>query len=99
MSKGTSVNSDDERSATGELREKASDIKHDIQELGVAAKQMAQESLSQVRDAASDCMEQGRARAHDLSRSIENQIREQPLRSVLIAGGIGLLLGVLLIRR
>jgi ElaB/YqjD/DUF883 family membrane-anchored ribosome-binding protein len=55
--------------------------------------------LETLKSTASDYMEQGRHRAIEMERSLESQIRSQPLRSMLIAAGVGLVAGVLLTRR
>ena len=39
--------------------------------------------------------EQGRESLQDLNQTLEAQIRERPLQTLLVAGGIGLLLGLL----
>ena len=39
--------------------------------------------------------EQGRESLQDLNRTIEGQIRMRPLQALLVAGGIGVLLGLL----
>jgi ElaB/YqjD/DUF883 family membrane-anchored ribosome-binding protein len=39
--------------------------------------------------------EQGRESLQDLNRTIEAQIRERPIQALLVAGGIGVLLGLL----
>ena len=44
---------------------------------------------------ASEYYQQGRQQAADWERQLEQQIREKPIQSLLIAGGIGLLLGIL----
>jgi ElaB/YqjD/DUF883 family membrane-anchored ribosome-binding protein len=43
--------------------------------------------------------EQGRESLQDLNRTIEGQIRMRPLQALLVAGGIGALLGLLWRRR
>ena len=39
--------------------------------------------------------EQGRESLQDLNRTIEGEIRQRPLQALLVAGGIGVLLGLL----
>jgi ElaB/YqjD/DUF883 family membrane-anchored ribosome-binding protein len=43
--------------------------------------------------------EQGRESLQDVHQTIEGQIRTRPLQALLVAGGIGVLLGVLWRRR
>jgi len=53
------------------------------------------ETARQVARTASDSYEQGREQLEQVGRSLEENIREKPLESVLIAAGIGLLLAFL----
>lgn len=59
----------------------------------------AQEGLNQVRERAGEYLQEGRDRAMDMERSVESQIRRQPVQAILIAAGVGFLLGMLFIRR
>lgn len=63
------------------------------------ARDAAQQAVEQARDRAAQYYEQGKAKAIDLEHKIEDSVRENPMRSVLIAAGAGLLLGMLLRRR
>jgi ElaB/YqjD/DUF883 family membrane-anchored ribosome-binding protein len=81
--------------STAEMQDKVQDIKQNLQDLGTGARQMASDQLQQFKTSASVDIEQGRTRALDMERTLESQIRDQPLRSVLVAAGIGLVLGVL----
>src|SRR5262245_27364906 len=63
-------------------------IKEAAQDIGVQAKETMQAAGTQV-------YEQGRESFQDLNRTIEGQIREWPLQALLVAGGIGVLLGLL----
>jgi len=78
--------------ASGELlREKASQVRKDLRELGDVAKVAAQEKVQELRRGATEYYEQGVAKAKELEEGLENQIRAHPIRSVLIAAGAGLL--------
>ena len=59
-----------------------------IQKVGTQVKETVQAAGTQV-------YEQGRESLQDLNRTIEGQIRERPLQALLVAGGIGVLLGLL----
>jgi len=58
----------------------------------------AQHLGEQGRELASEYYRQGRQQAAIWEHELEQQIREKPLQSLLIAGGIGVLLGLLLRR-
>jgi ElaB/YqjD/DUF883 family membrane-anchored ribosome-binding protein len=68
-------------------------VAEDIQELGGIARDAAQEKVTQLRDDASNCYEEGRETVRHVERTFEQYIREQPLKSILIAAGVGLVLG------
>jgi ElaB/YqjD/DUF883 family membrane-anchored ribosome-binding protein len=63
-------------------------VKETVEDMGIQAKETMQAAGTQV-------YEQGRESLQDLNRKIEGQIRTRPLQALLIAGGIGVLLGVL----
>jgi ElaB/YqjD/DUF883 family membrane-anchored ribosome-binding protein len=82
-----------------QLREKTSDVKSSLQEMGSSAKQMAQEKFEDVRDSMVGYYEQGRDKAIELEHSLENRIRERPISSLLVATGVGFLVGMLWMRK
>src|SRR5688572_22899296 len=73
-----------------------------VQNLKQAAGQYVEQGREQVENlkhTATDYIEEGRHRAIEMERTLESQIRAQPMRSVLIAAGVGLVAGILLCRR
>jgi ElaB/YqjD/DUF883 family membrane-anchored ribosome-binding protein len=74
-------------------------VKETAQNVGTQIKETAQNVGTQVREtmqtAGTQVYEQGRESLQDLNRTIEGQIRERPLQALLVAGGIGVLLGLL----
>ncbi len=76
-------------------REKASNIASRMQDAGSQAAQTAQDRLSQLRESASEYYEQGRQRLQAMGQTVQGQITESPMTSVLIAAGLGVLLGVM----
>jgi ElaB/YqjD/DUF883 family membrane-anchored ribosome-binding protein len=67
-------------------------VKETVQDMGTQAKETMQAAGTQV-------YEQGRESLQDVHQTIEGQIRTRPLQALLVAGGIGVLLGVLWRRR
>ena len=85
-------------------------VKETVQDMGTYVKETAQHIGTQVKETVQDmgtqaketmqavgtqAYEQGRESLQDLNRTIEGQIRQRPLQALLVAGGIGALLGLL----
>ena len=80
------------RSSTAQFRQKATQVSRDIRELGGVAKEVAAEKFDHW-------YKEGREKAVQLEKGLENQIREYPLQSVILAAGVGFAAGYLLKRR
>jgi len=78
--------------------DKASQLKDSAQEYLHAGKDKAAEYLEAGREKASEYYEMSKAKAQEWEHSVEEYIREKPLQSVLIAAGVGAVLGFLLRR-
>jgi ElaB/YqjD/DUF883 family membrane-anchored ribosome-binding protein len=62
-------------------------------------KRVASETADAVRERASDMMEDGRARASDAADQVLDHVKEHAGSSLLIAAGIGFLLGIIFLGR
>ena len=98
----TSNQSGAQAGAMGNLQDKAQQAKEKLREAGAQAsqqinqlKESATEYYEQGREKAQEYYEQGRQKAIELEQNLETYVREQPLKAVMIAAGVGLLLGVL----
>jgi len=81
-------------SATNDkLGKQAKELTEDLQKLGGTVRDAAQEKLGQVSERASEYCEQGRDKVHGVACACEQFLRQRPLTSVLLAVGIGWLLG------
>ena len=91
------------REAAGNVAEAAGDrldeVREGLTELGHVARDTVYASAEELRKRAELALEAGRARLHDVSNTIEGRIRAMPMRSVAIAAGVGLAIGLLLRRR
>lgn len=87
------------KESAGQLGEKASAMMHGVQDAAADLTHRAQEGLGAIKEAASGYVEQGREKAEALGRTVEGQIKAWPLSSLLVATGVGLLLGIVLARR
>jgi ElaB/YqjD/DUF883 family membrane-anchored ribosome-binding protein len=66
-----------------------------MQETGKEMRDKAQELMTQGKEVAAEYYEEGRNQVLAWQQQLENQVREKPLQSILIAAGIGLLYGLL----
>jgi ElaB/YqjD/DUF883 family membrane-anchored ribosome-binding protein len=57
------------------------------------------DGMDALRDAASSYVEDGRVRLEEIGRSIEHQMRRQPVTSLLVVGAVGFLVGAIWNRR
>jgi ElaB/YqjD/DUF883 family membrane-anchored ribosome-binding protein len=84
------------------LRDKAQaagrEVASKFQEAGQEVAHQAQRLGAHGQTVASDYYQQGREQAIVWQEQLEQQIREKPIQSLLIAGGVGVLLGILLRR-
>lgn len=78
-----------------EVRNRAADVGENVRDLASNAKEMARETIHRVKDSAADAYRQGKDRAARWQDDLETTIREKPLTSILIAAGVGLVVGFL----
>ncbi|MEI8376213.1 MAG: hypothetical protein WCJ35_25615 [Planctomycetota bacterium] len=76
-----------------QLSKQAKEVTEDFQEMGETVRDAAQETLKHVGDKAAEYGEQVQDKVHGIACDCEQFVRERPLRSVLMAAGIGWLLG------
>lgn len=91
--KPTTRRSRTSRSATARLRQQAQEVTKDLQKMGTTAGDALQENLGQMRGNASEYYEHGRDGVHRVEQTFEQFIRDRPIKSILIAAGVGLFLG------
>ena len=75
------------------LGKQAKEVTEDLQEMGGTIRDAAQEKLGQVGEKAAEYCGQGQEKVHGVACACEQFLSERPLRSVLMAAGIGWLLG------
>lgn len=82
-----------------QLRDKLSETRENIVDMGHLAKEAVTDKLSQLRDRAGEKYDEGKEKLHDLEDSLVKSVRQSPMKSVLIAAGVGLAIGCLWGRR
>ena len=88
-----------EQQGGGQMRETAQHVQENLRNLGSQVRDAATEKYSQLRDQASEYYEQGRQRAMEMEQTLEDYVQEKPIQALLIAAGVGMLLGILWKRR
>jgi ElaB/YqjD/DUF883 family membrane-anchored ribosome-binding protein len=78
---------------TNRLGSKVTKVKEDLQEVGGTVRNAAQEKLGEAGEKAAEYCEQGRDKVHGIACACEQYLRARPLTSVLVAAGVGWLLG------
>jgi ElaB/YqjD/DUF883 family membrane-anchored ribosome-binding protein len=73
-------------------------IKEGVQNVAEGVQRYASEGVGQIRDTASEYMDQGRTRAREFSENVEQQVRDQPMKAILISAAAGFLLGLFMRR-
>lgn len=86
-------------SATEQLRSHGATVREDVREFGRLARDAAKEQLGDAQQTASELLEQGKRKADDLEARLTQYVREKPIKSLLIAAGIGVALGMLWSRK
>ena len=77
------------------LGEAATQVGQNLRDLGGQVRDVATERYEQLRSQATEYYDQGRERAREGEESLETYVQEKPLQAVLIAAGVGVLLGLL----
>ena len=78
-----------------QLRETASQVGENIREMGSQVRNVASEKYNDLRDQASQYYEEGRQRAIEWEQGLEQYVQDKPIQSLLMAAGVGFLLGIL----
>jgi ElaB/YqjD/DUF883 family membrane-anchored ribosome-binding protein len=75
------------------LGKQAKEVTEDVEEMGGTVRDAAQEKLNQAGEKASEYCAQGREKIHGIACQCEQFLRHRPLTCVLLAAGVGWLLG------
>ena len=85
----------DEGNAGQTIRDTAKDVQQKVRDAGSQVRDAAAEKMNDLRDQAGEYYEQGKQHAQEWEQGLEDYIREKPIQSLLIAAGVGMLLGIL----
>jgi ElaB/YqjD/DUF883 family membrane-anchored ribosome-binding protein len=77
------------------MKEQAQQVGQNLRDLGSQVRDSAREKYSELSDQAREYYDQGRQKAQEWEQGLESYVQEKPLQAVLIAAGVGVLLGLL----
>lgn len=78
-----------------QIKDAASQVGQSVREVGSQVRDAATEQYNQMRDRANDYYEQGRQKAQEWEQGLESYVHEKPMQALLVAAGVGLLLGII----
>ena len=81
--------------AAQNLKDSAAQVTENLRDMGGQVKDAAKEQYERLRDQANEYYEHGREQAREWQQNLETYVQEQPVKSLLIAAGVGVLLGML----
>lgn len=84
---------------TGRLSERAATIAKDVRRVGDATRKVAVDSADALKETARDYFDEGSTQVRHLGDRMVSQLRDQPIKAVLISAGVGFLLGAIWTRR
>ena len=83
----------------GKVSDKAAEVTQNLRDFGSHVGDVAQQKYGEVKDRAADYYNRSRDAAQEWEQSLETYVQEKPLQAVLIAAGVGLILGLIWRRR
>jgi ElaB/YqjD/DUF883 family membrane-anchored ribosome-binding protein len=88
-------NQGNQAEGTEGIRDAAAQVQQGLRDVGNQVRDSATQTYDQVRQTANEYYEQGRQRYSEWEAGIEQYVQEKPIQSLMIAAGVGMLLGVL----
>ena len=77
------------------LTSKAAEVGENLRDLGSQVRDQAREKYEEFSGQAKEYYDKGRQAASEWEENLESYVKEQPLKALLIAAGVGVLLGIL----
>ena len=81
------------------LRDKTKEVGGNLKEIGNLLRDAVEDKLGNLRESASDVGRRGREQAMEYRSDVEDFVRNDPVKSIAIAAGVGFLLGILMCRK
>lgn len=84
---------------TTDFRKKASALGHNVEDLGSITRELAGDAVDKIQESAAKYYDRGMKKAGRFEKGLEKTISENPLASLLVAAGVGLVTGAFFNRR
>jgi len=84
--------------ATSPIMDKAKDVKQDLADLGALTLDAVNAKAAQMKAGVTDMYQDGCAQVKGVQTRAEGYIKDEPIKAVLIAGAVGVVVGWLLTR-
>lgn len=81
------------------FHDKMTETRDDVLDLGTLAKKAVTESIRDVKDGAAELYDKSQEKVGAWGKAMRRQFEEAPVKSLLVAAGIGLILGFVMRRR
>lgn len=75
------------------VKEASAEIAEDLKDLGSAVRDLASDSMHKVQQKASKLYSKGQESMKSAERSLEQKVKAKPIQALLIAAGIGFVIG------
>ncbi len=89
------INEGQSGSGQSNLGETAAEVKENLRDIGTQVRDQATQQYEQMKEQAGQYYEEGRRRAMEMEQTLEQYVQEKPIQSLLIAAGVGMLLGMI----
>ena len=80
---------------TDQLKDKAGEVATNLRDMGTQVRDAATQQYQSALDTAQEYYQDGRERAMEWQGQLEEYVREQPVKALAIAAGIGVVLGII----
>ena len=80
---------------TSQIKDKASEVAGNVRDTASQLRDSATEQYQNAKDAATEYYQAGREKAAQWEDQLETYVREQPVKALLIAAGVGAIIGAI----
>ena len=89
----------DEHDITDALRNKAGEVREDLSEMASLAVDAGRDQLGKIRDSTVKNLDDAKEQLATFEAALKSYVCQRPVKSLLIAAGIGMVMSMLLRRR